>query len=349
MLMLWLALQALVYRSGLYYWVAEPESNTGAVVNALLTLEQQYQPGARTVLVLGDSRIVEGFSGPRAQGDGPIRFIALGVPGSSPRTWYYLLREIVRRGYAFDAVLLGINLQTRAEAMSNWPLSPFHDAPLLGLADVITYPASFELIDARARARRALLFPEITLRHDLTQLLQSPVARGQKTLGYRPGYLAAVRDYPGREAIMPSLRFSPTGEVVDWDSANALQQVQIDAVLAKRGLSVGSALRSANSAYFASWLGAIAELAHQRGSRTMLLALPRGPYRELLDMPAPIPDEFRATISHPRILTLNLASLAALEQPQYFFDMEHLNHSGRERMSIDVGARVRALLEPTAP
>ena len=58
MLILCLALQALVYRSGLYYRVADPKSNTGAVVNALLILEQHYQPGARTVLVMGDFRIV---------------------------------------------------------------------------------------------------------------------------------------------------------------------------------------------------------------------------------------------------------------------------------------------------
>ena len=123
MLILCLALQALVYRSGLYYRVADPKSNTGAVVNALLILEQHYQPGARTVLVLGDFRIVEGFSGPLAQGDGRLRFIALGVPGSSPRTWYYLLREIVRRGYAFEGVVLGITLQARTESLSDSPLS----------------------------------------------------------------------------------------------------------------------------------------------------------------------------------------------------------------------------------
>ena len=92
--MTWLALQALAYRSSLYHRVADPDSNAGAGVSALL-LELQYRP---VRAVLGDSRIIEGYSGPLAQADGPIRFITLGVPGSSRRTWCYLLREIVRRG-----------------------------------------------------------------------------------------------------------------------------------------------------------------------------------------------------------------------------------------------------------
>ena len=288
MLILCLALQALVYRSGLYYRVADPKSNTGAVVNALLILEQHYQPGARTVLVLGDFRIVEGFSGPLAQGDGRLRFIALGVPGRSPRTSCYLLREIVRRGYAFEGVVLGITLQARTESLSDWPLSPLQDAPLLGLADTLAYPASFDLKAARVRARRGLLFPEVALRHDSVALLQSPIARWQKIVRHRRE-LAAVRDYPGRDQMMPALRFSATGEVSDWQTASELQRVQINAMLAKRTRPADSALRRANANYYATWLGAIAELAHQQGGRAIAFALPRGPYREVLDAPAQTP------------------------------------------------------------
>src|SRR5687768_13854813 len=65
-LALWFALQAALFRSGAYWLVAEPDSNAGAVTHSLLLLEAAHRRGRRTVLVLGDSRVGEGFSGPLA-------------------------------------------------------------------------------------------------------------------------------------------------------------------------------------------------------------------------------------------------------------------------------------------
>jgi hypothetical protein len=39
---------------------------------------------------------------------------------------------------------------------------------------------------------------------------------------------------------------------------------------------------------------------------------------------------------------------AALESPEDFFDLLHLNQAGRERMSRDVGERIRARLSEGA-
>lgn len=349
MLVLWLALQALVYRTGAYYFVAEPESNTGVVMNALLMLEQQYQPGARTVVVFGDSRVAEGFSGALAQSGGSIHFIALGVSGSTPRTWYYLMREIVRRNYRIDAFLVGVTYQPFHEALSNWPLSPIQDAPLLGLADTPNYLATFDAAPARERARRAVLFPAAAMRQDTWALLRAPLDRWHRILDFRPIYLAAVPLNPGREGSMPTLGFSGERNVLDWGSASAGQRSLIEAALAQRALPIESAVRAANADYFGRWLGAMADLARAHDSRAILFPLPRGPYHEVLGDAAAIPEEFHAAVAHPGIVALPADLVESLEQPSHFFDMLHVNRAGREQLSAQVGLQVRTLLDPAAP
>ena len=123
-LLLWFAFESLLYRSGAYFAIAEPDSNAGAVVNALLVLDRHFRPGVRTVLVLGDSRVAEGFSGPLARAGSEVDFISLSIPGSTPRTWYYLLREINRRGYRYEAVLIGMFYRAIGPQLSDWLLAP---------------------------------------------------------------------------------------------------------------------------------------------------------------------------------------------------------------------------------
>jgi hypothetical protein len=346
----WCAVEALVYRSGAYYAIAEPDSNTGAVVTKLHVVENQYRPDARNILVFGDSRVGEGFSSPRAAGDDDsINFINVAVPGSTPRTWYYLLREIERRGFRYEAVVVGTLYRDPTSGLrANWSLDPAHAAALLGLADARTFPASFESAPMRERARHAVLFPALAMRQDTVALLQDPRQRRDKIREGRPGFLAAVRNYPGRSETMPALRFADDGRsVVDWGEATPLQRERVTGHLAELAPRPGP-ITAANDAFLGRWLGAMAELARSHDALFVVYPLPRGPYRDALGDEPALPPSLQALAQTPGVAVLPPDQLATLEAPEYFFDTLHANSAGREFTGDTIGAAVRALLRTPA-
>lgn len=343
----WFALESLVYRSGAYFHFAEPDSNTGSVVRALLVLEREYRPGARNVLVLGDSRVAEGFSPAHARTTAPdLNFINMAVPGSTPRTWYYLLREVDRRGHAYEGVVVGTLYRHRnSEPIADWPIDPAHAARLVGLRDAASFPASFDSDPMRERARHAALLPALALRQDTLAFLESPRERLHDVLKVRPLYLDALRAYQGRDETMPELRFDETGQVVaDWGTTTPAQRVHVMAILGDLAPRP-PALRARNEAYLERWLGNIASLAQRRGARLILYSLPRGPYRALLDDDSGLPPSLASLDRRANVAVLPPGLLADLESPQHFFDQLHANRAGREATSARVAAATRDSLQ----
>lgn len=250
----WLLLQALVWRSGAYWYIAEPDSNIGAVTQALFLLDAAYRPGRRTVLVFGDSRVGEGFSAPLASAGGDVDFINLAVPGSTARTWYYLLREVERRGYRYDALLIGtLYVPTDLRRSAEWPLDPRHQVQLLGLRDLADYPDW-----------RPILLPELMAQDDLRGLLLHPLRR-LKAIRARAIYAQDAIRYPGREDRVPD----------DFE--------------VQASPPIPEALARENAAWQYRWLRRIGERAAARGAPTLAYALPRGPRREVLP-PRRMPD-----------------------------------------------------------
>jgi hypothetical protein len=314
----WLLLQATLFRSGAYWHLAEPDSHAGAVTHALAVLESTPpRAGRRTVLVLGDSRVGEGFSGPRASAGGDVDFVNLSVPGSTPRTWYYLLREIDRRGVHYDAVVLGMLYVSTDRALSrDWPFDPLHQVALVGPGDLARYPHETSEGAARARAWQAVLLPGLIAQQDARDLLLAPWRRLRHLRG-RAQYVHDSIHYAGSDVRLPD---------IDIDAA----------AMADARIATAPAIARENAAYRAHWVRRIGERAAARGAPLITFALPRGPYTELL------PE--RATPDWPMADELPADLLADLEAPQYFFDRLHLNRAGRDRLSALVGERVRARL-----
>jgi hypothetical protein len=345
---LWAALDLALYRSGLYYRLAEPESNTGAVVTTLMLLEREYRADARNVLVFGDSRIGEGFSAKQAEaGDASLNFINVSVPGSTPRTWYYLMREAAQRGYRFEAAVIGTLYQPpNRQATADWPLDPAHQAPLLGLLDLRDYPAGFVSAPMRERARHTILFPALAMRQDTLAALAAPLERRRKLRRFRPGFLHAVLDYAGRAERMPDLAFDAGGAVATGPGLDPAQRASIRSHVADLREVPDPAIAAANADYLRTWFAALARLADGHGAQLVLAPLPRGPYAELHPAPATAPVLAALAAQHPNVRMLPADIFVALEQPRYFFDTLHLNRDGRAQFSARLGDALRARLGP---
>jgi hypothetical protein len=102
--------EGLLFRTGWYNRYLEPNSSAGLVEGYLAWLAQGRGSGTE-VAVLGDSRVAHGLSAPAASaasGD-KLRFWNLGIAGTLPRDWYYMLRDADAGHRRFAAVVLALD------------------------------------------------------------------------------------------------------------------------------------------------------------------------------------------------------------------------------------------------
>lgn len=333
---LWLCLQLLVFRSGLYADWVNPDSNAGAMMRSLAVLDAHCSRERPNVLMFGDSRIGEGLSAKRMNETQPrYNFINLGLPGSSPRTQAYLLREVDRRGCPYVAVLVGLVYADFPESnfRADWPLDRRHLQPLLGLSDLSTYPASYHSEAPAQEARRAILLPLLAQREDVLDFLRHPLQRLRSVKREQRHYVGSAYAYGGRDAALPALTFTQGEWPQDTSAVPAEYLGELRTRLANDRLTAPPDYQRANRAYLKRWLGDMAERAQARGARIASFALPRGPYHAAADValqPSPVLAEIAAKHS---LEVFDPAPALALERPDAFFDALHLNARGRVELS----------------
>ena len=329
----------IAFRTGLYASWIEPNSSAGSVVGSTMLIKRETKADSSNILVLGNSKIGEGFSGrlaDQASGRPDLHFINGAVAGSTPRIWYYLLRELDPgcNRYAAVAMMVDYDPTTNQEDMGNYAADTNYLQPLLRFTDFSEYAASFTKPTERERARRAVALPMQALHDDITSLLRSPLHRFHDTGRSRRLWMDASISYAGREQRLPDLEIDvAAGMPRNWDGVSESTKPQLESYF--RGLRQHASEQTiaANNAYVERWVGAIAQCYHAAGGKVFVFSVPRGPWHELL-VPAPkiggaVADLAKRGLIEP----LPGVTFVPLEQPQYFFDHLHMNHDGRERFS----------------
>ena len=164
--------------SGLYVLILAPSSYAGRVARITLAEKERAPSGLKEVLVLGDSRIAEGFSATLANELGSpagLKFVSLAEPAASANTWYYMVREVdpTTRRYAAIVVPYGIGY----EPNSADPLRISMTAPLLRYGDCFHFASGFQRWSGRFRAFIACILRGSAYQDDVVDLLAHPVAR----------------------------------------------------------------------------------------------------------------------------------------------------------------------------
>ncbi len=327
-----------LFRSGLYYRWVEPESTAGSVVRAMLTIRREYEPERRNVLVLGNSRIAEGFSAQVADsssGRSDLHFINGSIGGTTPRTWYYLLRKIDPDANHFAAIALMVDYdvaETRID-MTNYPHDTRYLMPLLRLSDLRDYPDSFTDDAERERARRSILLPVQAMHDDMQNMLAHPFERRDVERSWRRNGAYWTANYGGQDGVLPDLQLDAAGMPVDWGAGEAHLRPRLEPYFHELHNPPAVELQSANAAYLRQWLTRILQPYAAGNVPIIVFVVPRGPWHE---KQAPVP-----TLTGPvaelaaagRVTPLPGDAFVSLEQPRYFFDAVHLNRYGRERFS----------------
>ena len=332
-LLLFFSLDALAFRTGWYVARLEPNSTAGFLLTILNNETRRPIGHQRQALALGDSRMgLKPRIANQLTADTGCEFGSIAVPGTTPRCWYYMLRQVDPRRDRYDAILVPFDtFDDRSwEDLSTRDLDLNYLTPLLRVADLPRFVFSFPDWPARARAAESVLLKGLVYQQDVQAFLEHPHTRMQyvrlQEQHARDWYYNAVWE-----------RHSLAGMSVDWTA----HTVALPAWLApaKRAEIERTLLDDpptdspAYTRYRRLWLGAI--LDRYRGSRTrfIFLRLPRGPVVRPDPQPPDPSSSIRQFAAAGRVELLPERMFESLERPELFGDGLHLNEEGGRQFS----------------
>ena len=335
---------AALFRSGWYLRFLEPESTAGQVELRFHSLASRSPGATPEVLVLGDSRIAEGFSAPKADAavDNRLHFDNAGISGTTPRSWYYLIRDLDPTARRYAAVVLPLNDysdQDAGEELSSRAADLNYLIGRLRITDCIPFASSMSDPTLRLQTFVGCLFKGIPLRQDLKDFAMHYRSRIQSAKAWRRDGAQWLDGYGGRPENV-------SGITADWTNRRVIfpsrlsdsQKASIqDSVMTPYIPQTGALTRYRNK-----WFGRI--LDHYKGSSTRILfvELPRSPIpRPDRAVPARFLDSVR---SRSGVFILPPSTFRDLEKPELFSDGLHLNSDGQPLFSKRLATEVFDIL-----
>jgi hypothetical protein len=339
--------EAGIFRSGLYLRYLQPNSTTGDLEYNLYWLRQYPatpKPPQGEVLVVGDSRLAEGFSALHAteESKGRILFRNVAVGGMSVRNWYFLIRDADRHRKRFKAIVLGLDAYADNEALDSPPdrigdLN--YSIGRLRLTDCWDFAMSMKTPQRQRTALSGCLFKGLVFRADFHEFLSDPAKRIELAkqwhlngLGWGAGYPGIERSLTGLSADFAkgAITFPPTLE-------EPVRATVRQTVTPNRPSDFGE-----NTRYRKLWLGRIIDLYRGNPTKIIFVEMPRAP------LPIPeskVPRRFIESVSsEPGVVVMPAATYRDLERPDLFGDGLHLNSVGRPLFSVRLAHDVLHIL-----
>jgi hypothetical protein len=336
-------LDGVIFHTGLYVSILAPDSYAGRVA-ALTRAEKQRPPsGLKEVLVLGDSRMAEGFSTAVADELGSaagFKFVTLAEPASTANTWYYMLREVDLTAQRYWAIVVPYGIGYEPTSAESLRISMA--APLLRYGDCFTFASAFQQWSGRFRAVTACILRGSAYQSDVADFLEHPIARIE-SIQRESAVVHARAVYKGRDYDMVGTSYdATTGQMTFPPRLTEAQQEAIRKSLLQPSQSeMQYSLRLQRD-----WIPRILNRYSKSATAIVLTPVPRGPFAELpafsVGRRAPFPEVTRQRT----VFSLPEQTFDFLEKPDYYFDAFHLNAKGRqrftERLVNDLVARLAA-------
>jgi hypothetical protein len=357
-LLLFVALDALVFKTGLSERIASPRSDVGAV-GYLVRFEtaRPATPGIDDALVIGASDVAYALNPAAAAATWPaarLRLVDGGMPGGNLRVDLYVLRKLDPRRDRYRMVVVALPYfdANQDGASDDEPNDIDQLAPILGVEDYVDFALTFPGVGRKTNAlvrgfvgsahwARQWRSFAMAPRRRLTEIARRERAGANYSYASNPDDERTLLTMIGLglDPITGALRIPPRLAQRDRDLLRRFTRPR------PRERAMELALDQA--AYSHEWLGRI--VSYYRGSRTrvVFVRMPAGPIRYARLEPPPgapsIVDEFRhepgVTILDPQLFTF-------LEKPELYFDPRHLNRAGSVEFSKTL---LGALLPLEAP
>jgi len=319
-----------IFHSGMYVSILAPNSYAGRVAKITQIEKQRAPSGLKEVLVLGDSRIAEGFSATLANELGSpvgLKFVSLAEPAASANTWYYMVRAVdpIARRYFAIVIPYGIGY----EPNSADPLRISMAAPLLQYGDCFYFAAGFQRWSGRFRAFIACILRGSAYQDDVVDLLAHPVAR-IKSIQQWARSMNSRTVYKGRDYDLVGTSYdAATGRVT---FAPKLTESQRQA-FRKSLIQPSQSDTDYSLKLQRDWIPRIINFYSNSPTAIVLMPVPRGPFIELPGFSKGSDSVLTKSVIQRTSFSLPEHTFDFLEKPEYYFDAFHLNAKGRQRFT----------------
>ncbi|MGB9475191.1 MAG: hypothetical protein WCE87_08990, partial [Candidatus Udaeobacter sp.] len=340
-LAVFVCIDGLVFHTRLYTSILAPDSYAGRMEVITRAEKDRVSSGLKEVLVLGDSRMAEGFSAAVADHlssvDG-FKFVNLAEPASSVNIWDYMLREVdpTRRRYWAIVVPYGIGFEPNSADRLRISMA----APLLRYADCFNFASAFQRWSGRFRAFTACILRGSAFQNDVVDFLEHPIERIQ-SIKREPTRLQSREVYKGRDYDIVGTSFDPkTGQVTFPPRLTEAQREAIRDSLVKPS-------QSETQDFIKIQRDGIQRILNRYSAsptEIVLTPVPRGPFAGLPGASMTFHAAFPAITTQRTVFSVPEQTFEFLEKPEYYFDGYHLNAKGRQRFTETLVAELMGRL-----
>ena len=318
-----------IFHSGLYLSILAPSSYAGRVERITLAEKKRAASGLKEVLVLGDSRIAEGFSDTLANELGSaagLKFVSLAEPAASANTWYYMVREVDPTKRRYSAIIVPYGLGY--EPNNADPLRISMTAPLLRYGDSFHFASGFQRWSGRFRAFIAGILRGSAYQDDVVDLLAHPIARiNNVRQANKP---QSGSEYKGRDYDLVGTSYdTATGQVTFAPKLTEAQR----AAFRKSLIQPSQSDTEYSLKLQRDWIPRIMNRYSDSPTAIVLTPLPRGPFLELGGFSKGHESVLPSSVIKRTSFPLPGHTFEFLEKPEYYFDAFHLNAKGRHKFT----------------
>jgi hypothetical protein len=325
-----ICVDAIIFHSGLYVSILAPASYAGRVAEITRAEKDRAPSGLKEVLVLGDSRIAEGFSAALANELGSsagLKFVSLAEPAASANTWYYMVREVDPTTRRYWAIVIPYGLGYEPNSADALRISM--TAPMLRYLDCFHFASGFQRWSGRFRAFTGCILRGSAYQDDVVDLLEHPIARIRSLQHARTAtYSRAV--YKGRDYDLVGTTYDPsTGQVAFAPKLTEAQRLAF-----RKSLIQPSRSDTEYSIKLQrEWIPRIMNRYSKSSTAIVLTPVPRGPFVELPGFSHGYDSVLPSSVIDKTGFALPGRTFDFLEKPEYYFDAFHLNAKGRQRFT----------------
>ena len=335
-------LDGTLFHTGLYTRILAPDSFAGSMAIITRAEKERVSSGLKEVLVLGDSRIAEGFSALAANKLGSqegFKFLNLAEVGSTVEIWYYMLRDVDPTARRYTAIVLPYDYPYERDRDQLYKVSMA--GPLLRYGDCFDFASAFVRWSDRFRAFTACILRGSAFQNDVVDLLEHPTER-IRSIQQEPMKLHFIAVYKGRDDDIVGTSYDPkTGRLT---FPLRLTEIQRESI--RRSVARPSQLEAQHFLKLQrDWIQRILNRYSNSPTAIVLAPSPRGPFGGVLGFSMNYRAVLTAAVTQRAVFPLPEQAFHCLEKPEYYADGYHLNSKGRQKFTQIMVAELMSELQ----
>ncbi|HEU0275051.1 MAG TPA: hypothetical protein VFQ83_11040 [Candidatus Udaeobacter sp.] len=349
-LAVFICVDGVIFHTRLYPSILAPSSYAGRIEVITRAEKQRRSSGLKEVLVLGDSRMAEGFSAAVADKLSSVagfKFVNLAEPASSISTWPYMLRAVDPTKRRYWAIVVPYGTGFEPNNADNLRISMA--APLLRYKDCFKFASGFQQWSGRFRAFTACILRGLAYQSDVVDLLEHPIAR-IRSIQLEPQRVRSRDAYSGRNFDLVGTSYDPgTGQVTFPPHLTEAQRKAVRDSLVQPS-------QSEMQRYLKMQRDGIQQILNRYSvspTKIVLTPIPRGPFASQPGAPMTFHVAFPSVMMQKAVSSLPEQTFNFLEKPEYYFDGYHLNARGRQRFTealvAEIVGRLKSANSPADP